>query len=370
MKVAILANPDSTHIRKWVTALCGVGIDIVLISMHEFDKTQYSCLANFKSYAMRFKVSLNYYDQKFSKLSYLTVVRKIKSILNDEKPDILHAHYASSYGLLGALTKFHPYIISVWGSDIFEFPYSSFIAKRILKFNLSKADYILATSNALANEVKKYSPKQCKVTPFGVDTDVFVKNKKRNYFEGQSIVIGAIKTFEKVYGIEYLIRAFAIVADNLPEANLNLLLVGKGSCETEYHLMVKELGLEQKVIFAGYVDHTEISDCYNNLDIFVVPSIRESFGVSALEASACGLPVIASDTGGLPEVVINNVTGIIVPVQDSQAIAQAIKKLVEDKALREKLGNNGRKMVVENYKWSDCLAGMMNVYAGILNTEK
>lgn len=366
MKIAILANPDSTHTRKWVTALCKSGIDIVLIGLYDFDKTQFSGLSNFKSYAMKFDSSLNYFDKKFSKLIYLTVVGKIKKILKDEKPDILHAHYASSFGLLGALCKFHPFIISVWGSDVFEFPHSSFIAKRILKYNLSKADYVMATSNALAKEAKQYCTKDIIVTPFGVDTDVFNINKKQTLFNKGDIVIGAIKTFEKVYGIEYLINAFAIATYKFPERPLKLVLVGKGSCENEYRTLVKDLGIEQKTLFAGYVNHAEIASYYNSLDILVVPSVRESFGVSVLEASACGLPVIATNTGGLPEVVLDNVTGIIVPVQNANAIADAIERLVTDKILCEKLGGNGRKMVEENYKWSDNLAWMIRNYKNII----
>lgn len=367
MKIAILANPDSTHTRKWVTALCKSGIDIVLIGLHDFDKSHYAGLPNFKSYSMNFDSHLSFFDRKLSKLKYLTVVGKIKKIVKNEKPDILHAHYASSFGLLGALCKFHPFIISVWGSDIFEFPHSSFIAKKILKYNLAKADYMMATSNALAQETKKYCTKNITVTPFGVDTDAFYINKNKKIFNGEALVIGAIKTFEKVYGLEYLINAFAIVERKFPKIPLKLVLVGKGSCENEYRDLSKKLAIENKVIFPGYVNHTEIADYYNNLDIFVIPSVRESFGVSALEASACGLPVIATNTGGLPEVVINNVTGIIVPVEDSNAIADALEKLIVDKNLRESLGNKGRQFVVEQYSWNNCLEKMITSYREILN---
>lgn len=367
MKVAILANPDSTHTRKWVAALCKSGIDIVLVGLHSFDKSNYAGLPNLKSYSMNFDSSLSYFDRKFSKLRYLTVIGKIKKILKDEKPDILHAHYASSFGLLGALCKFHPFIISAWGSDIFEFPHSSFIAKRILKYNLAKADYVMATSNALAVETKKYCTKDCIVTPFGVDTDAFSVKKNKTLFKDDDIIIGAIKTFEKVYGLEYLIEAFALVVDKFPEIPLKLVLVGKGSCENEYRNLSKKNEIENKIIFTGYVNHAEIADYYNNLDIFVIPSVRESFGVSVLEASACGLPVIATNTGGLPEVVINNVTGILVPVQDVNAIADALEKLIVDKSMRESFGNSGRQFVVEQYSWNNCLEKMINSYHRILH---
>lgn len=368
MKIVVLANADSVHTRKWITSLCRSGIEIVLVSLHDFDRSVYEELPGFSSYTLGFDSKLNYFDKKFFKLKYLTAVKKIKKIIDAEKPGILHAYYASSFGLMGAMCNFHPYIISVWGSDIFEFPLSSFVAKKILKSNLAKADYIFATSNALALETKKYCLKEITVIPFGIDVDVFFRNRKRTLFAENDIVIGTIKTFEKVYGIEYLIQAFAKVCSNNTAMPLKLMLVGKGSCENEYKALVKKLGIEQNVLFTGYVNHTEIAKYYNNLDIFVVPSIRESFGVSALEASACELPVIASNTGGLPEVVVDKDTGFWVPSGDTDALANTMEKLIVDENLRLSLGKNGRQFVVEKYSWANSVEEMINTYQKILQS--
>ncbi|MDQ9894055.1 glycosyltransferase, partial [Acinetobacter baumannii] len=80
------------------------------------------------------------------KIEYLKVIKEIKKIIYDIKPDILHAHYASSYGLIGSLVNYKPYIISAWGTDTYEFPNNGFIQKYIIKYNLKKADYIFSTS--------------------------------------------------------------------------------------------------------------------------------------------------------------------------------------------------------------------------------
>jgi glycosyltransferase involved in cell wall biosynthesis len=351
MKIAILANPDSIHTRRWITSLCESNIKIVLISLHHFNLAFYNDLPNFKSYSIGFNSNLNFVDNKLQKLKYITSVKKIKKIISFEKPDILHSYYASSFGLIGALCNFHPYMISVWGSDIFDFPNSSFIAKKILKFNLSKADNIMATSKALAEETKKYSLKNIKVIPFGIDTNTFFKNRERTLFNDGDIVIGSIKTLEKVYGIDYLIKTFAKVKEKNKNKSLKLLLVGSGSCENEYKTLVDNLGIKNDVLFAGYIDHSKIMKYYNNLDIFVVSSIRESFGVSVLEASACELPVVVTDTGGLPEVVIESETGFIVEKQNVDALTNAIEKLIADKELRQMMGNNGRKFVTQFYEW-------------------
>lgn len=135
----------------------------------------------------------------------------MKKVITEFKPDILHAHYASSYGLLGALSGFHPYIISVCGSDVFDFPNTSFLHKIVLKYNLSVADKILSTSNVMAIETSKYTNKEIIVTPFGIDLDKFKPLSVKTIFNKENIVIGTITILEEKYGIEYLIRAFAIV---------------------------------------------------------------------------------------------------------------------------------------------------------------
>lgn len=369
MKIVILANPDSVHTRRWVTALCKAGVNIVLVGFQDFDTAYYKDLPAFKKYSLGFDAKLNAVDDKLSKLKYFTAVKKIKRILAEEKPDILHSYYASSYGLLGALCNYHPYVISVWGSDIFDFPKSSFIAKWIIKYNLRKADFVLSTSHAMAEETRKYCTKQIKVIPFGVDTEVFYKKLSKPIFDEKDIVIGSIKTLEKVYGIEYLIRAFALVCKKDFGTPLKLLLVGSGSCETEYKELTKELGIEKNVMFAGYVSHAEIVDYYNNIDIFVVSSLSESFGVSVLEASACEVPVIASNVGGLPEVVADKQTGFLVPKQNPEVIAGALEKLISDKALRQAFGSNGRKMVEEKYMWQRNVDEMVSTYNEIIKNK-
>ncbi|MCD7873784.1 MAG: glycosyltransferase, partial [Acidaminococcaceae bacterium] len=147
----------------------------------------------------------------FFKIRYLEALLLLKKVIKIFQPDIIHAHYATSYGLLGALVGFHSYIISVWGSDIFDFPNISLFHKNIIKYNFFKADIILSTSNVMAEEIQKYTSKGIKVTPFGVDINEFKPLNVDSIFKPNKIVIGTIKTLEEKYGIEYLIRAFSIV---------------------------------------------------------------------------------------------------------------------------------------------------------------
>ena len=139
-----------------------------------------------------------------SKLNYLKVLPELKKVIRGFKPDIMHAHFATSYGLLGALSGFHPFVLSVWGSDVFDFPKKSLLHRKILEYNLKKADKILSTSNVMAVETKNYTDKEIEVTPFGINIELFRPEKADRTastpFSESDIVVGTIKLLEDKYG--------------------------------------------------------------------------------------------------------------------------------------------------------------------------
>lgn len=366
MKILIAANPDSTHTRKWVQALHARGSEVVLFSLTQFDVAFYEGMAGVRWYCMKDASSLAKRENKFRKLSYLSSVGKLKKILKAEQPDILHAHYASSYGFVAALSGFHPLIVSVWGSDIFEFPRGSMIARHMIRYTLKKADTVLSTSNVMAEETRKYTSKPIQITPFGIDTKVFDNNGARLFFSREDLIIGTIKTLEPVYGQETLLRSFAQLKNIFPALSLKLLIVGDGSLRKPLETLANELGISHELLFTGFVDHTHIVDYFSSIDIFAVPSLQESFGVSALEASACRLPVVASNVGGLPEVVQEGVTGFLTEPGNADLLTEALSKLIKDAPLRKSMGVKGRLFVKAVYEWDLCVEGMFMVYRGLM----
>src|SRR5690606_14490213 len=122
-------------------------------------------------------------ENQLSKLNYLKAYRQVKRIIREFKPDILHAHYASSYGLIGALSSFHPFVLSVWGADIYNFPHISPLHNAIIRYNIRKADMILSTSKIMKTETMKYTPKEIVVTPFGIDIEKFYPKKVKRRSE-------------------------------------------------------------------------------------------------------------------------------------------------------------------------------------------
>lgn len=363
MRVLILADLFSAHTIKWANGLSSRDIELMIFGLSDFDRNQYSediKLEIFKiSEHVKWKSS-----GSFAKAIYLLGIPRLKRIINEFEPDIVHAHAASSYGLLGAITKFHPYIISVWGSDVYNFPQRSGFHRRILTYNLANADKILSTSNVMAKETEKYTKKDITVIPFGIDTKEFKPTKVNGYFSQDDIVIGTIKSIEKKYGTEHLVRAFKILKDKYPDLPLKLLLVGRGS-QTDYvKSLIKNFNLESDSQITGFVPYNEIPKYHNMLDIYVSVSTEdsESFGVAILEASACEKPVIVSNVGGLPEVVKNEKTGFIIEKENPSALAEVLSRLVTDKKMSSELGRKGREMVLREYDWEKSLNKMISVY--------
>ena len=144
MRILLLSDTYSEHTEKWALGLASHGIVVGLFS---FNKASYSWYQNQKNISVLFEP--NEKLDTSSKLSYLKFVGSLKKAIAQFKPDVVHAHYATSYGLIGSLSGFHPFVISAWGTDVMKFPQKNIINKTILKYNLRKADAICATSNTI-----------------------------------------------------------------------------------------------------------------------------------------------------------------------------------------------------------------------------
>ena len=365
----MLADPTSSHTIKWARSLATHDLKIGIFGLTTVDTSIYQDYPTITLFSAGFtfttvKSSL----ASLNKLQYLRALPHLKKVIHYFKPDIIHAHFATSYGLLGALSGFHPYLISVWGSDVYDFPRKSFLHQALLRFNLRQADKILSTSHIMATETGPHTYAPVEVTPFGIDIDIFKPFLVNGLFKFGDIVIGTVKTLEKKYGIEYLIRAFKILKQRNPTLPLKLLIVGGGSQEKCLKDLTEELQLEGDTIFTGRVPYDQVPDYYNMLTIFVALSTQdsESFGVAVIEASACEKPVVVANVGGLPEVVEDGTTGLVVPARNPEKAAAAIEQLIHDEALRRKMGKQGRERVKRLYNWPNNVAQMIDIYRRVL----
>jgi len=296
-----------------------------------------------------------------SKLTYLTKIPALRREVKRLSPDIFHAHYASSYGYLASFVDHPRKVVSVWGNDVIEFSRRNRLRKAIIRRSLKSAHHITATSGFLRKAISNLGLKRAliEVIPFGIDLNLFQYCERR---AGGKTRIGIAKHLHPKYGIDYLLRAFAAISRS--HSDLELLIVGKGPSENEYRALVGNLNLGNKVKFMGALPHEKVAQFLMTLDIFAMPSISdgESFGVAALEASATGLPVVATRVGGVPEVVLENITGLLVDRANVEQLSVALLKLIDEPDLRLKMGQAGRRFVEERYRWEDNLRAMTDLY--------
>lgn len=351
MRILFVSASHTVHTVKWVNSLASRGHEILLVSkrpdiniLHEIDP----------------KVKVHYLKER-KRLQSIMAAPELKRIFREFKPDIVNTHFASSYGITSALAGIHPNILSVWGSDVYKNPYESKMLFRLIRFALRRSDMVTSSSHVMAQQTKVIAGEDVDVTviPFGVDVNKFSPSADGK--GNDEIVIGIVKTLKPVYRIDVLIRAFAIVCSKC-KVPVRLDIYGEGELLGELKELAENLGVAQKVNFIGSIPNDQVPNALHKMDIFALSSERESFGVAAVEAMACGLPVAATAAEGFVEVIKDGNTGFIVPKNDYEQLAEKILELINNEELRKKMGQNGRERALELYDWEKNVTQMEELY--------
>lgn len=271
----------------------------------------------------------------------LTLAVKIAEVSKLHQLDIVHVHYAiphatSAYLAKQLVGKTSPKIVTtLHGTDI------TIVGKdpayfEIVKFSIEQSDAVTAVSESLKRETLEYFQvnKEIEVIPnfYVPDKHLIGKKPLRNNFVSleEKLLIHA-SNFRRVKRIEDVIKIFALIQKKIPA---KLLLVGTGSGFEEARGLVHQMNLQKNVFFIGKT--REVGPYIASSDLFLLPSAHESFGLVALEAMSYGVPVIASDVGGLPEVVKHGETGFLAPVGNIKKMVHDALTLLEDPVLYHK----------------------------------
>ncbi len=352
MRVVYLADAPYIHTQRWVRHFAGVGWEPHVVSFRpaEIEGARVHYIGGF---------------ERLGKLRYLLHAPRVRRLVRELQPDLLHAMHLTSYGFLAALCGVRPTLTSVWGTDVLEAPRWSPLHYLLTRYALSRADHITATGLRLANATLRYTPpaKPVTVVPYGVDLARF-QPSARNGDQPAEVVAGAVARLSPEKGLDVLLRAVArLIEDGTP---VRVVLAGEGPSRRQLTQLAQRLGIGERVEFRGEVPHEQVPAVLAELDIFVMPSRAEGFGVAALEAQAMELPVVASRVHGIPDVVEDGRTGLLVPPGDVEQLAEAIGRLAGDAGLRAAMGQAGRAFVAERYRWEKNTAQMERLYHHLL----
>lgn len=351
-RIAIFGWSNSVHVQRWVSGMLARDFEIKVITLGG------DPLSDAETFVI----------PRRARLSYLTQAGNASGQALKFKPDLVHAHYAVGFGYWAMRTGFHPSLLSVWGADVIDFP-SNPVKRYLIRKVLRNADHITATSQLLKDTVVKLLPgSDSKVTviPFGVN----IPDSVAEFPDSPPVKLCFIKVHYKKYGPDILLRAMAAVAKEIPDIKLSI--AGYGEMTQSLKQMAQDLHLEKNVEFVGFIDNREIYPFIQKHHIMVMPSVleSESFGVAVLEASVCRRPVIASRVGGVPEVMRDGETGLLVPAGDVDQLATAIIRLVKDRELSVRMGDRGYEFVKENYDWEKSLDMMAETYHRLIHEKK
>jgi len=281
----------------------------------------------------------------------LALASHMVDLIKYQKLDVLHVHYAIPHAtsaylakrILGksgkpvaVITTLHGTDITIVGSDPSYLP--------VVNFSINQSDSVTAVSEYLRDETySKFNiEKEIEVIPNFVDLDRF-KRVDRSHFrkaicEEDEFLFVHVSNFRKVKRVQDCLDLFKKVLDKGFKAKL--LMVGDGPERVNLEVMCREYGICSQVRFLGKQEKVE--EVLSISDIFLMPSASETFGLAALEAMSCSVPVISSDVGGLPALNTNGETGFVCPLGDTDAMADAAVKLLSDKNLLQKFSDNAR----------------------------
>ncbi len=301
---------------------------------------------------------------------------KMVEVANFEGLDLLHVHYAIPHATSAYLAKKmiqndkFRVVTTLHGTDITLVGLEpSFLS--VMKFSIEKSDGVTAVSRHLKEKtLTNYAiNKEIDVIPNFVDVEEYrhVDDSciRRKFSLDDKRILIHVSNFRPVKRVMDVVKIFDIVQKKIPAA---LILVGDGPERSNCEMLVRELGLQHSVKFLG--KQNELPEILSAADIFLMPSQSESFGLSALEAMACEVPVISSSVGGLPELVVHNQTGYIAEIGDVERMAKYAVDLLTNETKREMFAKEGRKRAMEMFNLDKIVGEYERHYEKILNLPK
>lgn len=183
-----------------------------------------------------------------------------------------------------------------------------------------------------------------------------------DFADGDHFVIGSVGRLDPIKGYSHLVRAFIKLLHSEPDAarRFRLVIIGEGPCRDEIETLLDENQARSFAWLPGARD--DVCDLTGGFDVFVLPSLGEGISNTILEAMATGLPVIASDVGGNPELIVNGMTGVLVPSEDPEALSAAISSYADNQALRRQHGNAGRERVEQRFSLTNMVKSYTDLY--------
>ena len=342
---------------------------------------------HFIAYSLPFrlsKVTENIYFHEVSVNRYplfdfppyaLSLTSKMVDVAKYEALDLLHVHYAIPHATSAVLardilekeSRSLPVVTTLHGTDITIVGQDASYSP-VVNYSINASDGVTAVSNFLRQETYDAFDIEVpiKVIPNFIDTEHFRRLEKEHFRSaicapGQKVVVH-VSNFRRVKNVSHVVEVFHRILQEGISAKL--LLVGDGPDRSNVEQLTRDLGIQRAVRFLGKQD--PVQEILSIADLFLLTSGSESFGLAPLEAMACGVPVVCSDVGGLPELVEGSEAGFLCPLGDIQAFAKACIKVLTNDSLHAEMAQHAREYAVRHYDTHSIVAQYEEYYEEII----
>lgn len=291
---------------------------------------------------------------------YLACCRIAQAMMKQQSFDLIHSHTIMPDGfasvLLGRQLKL-PVICTIHGSDINIYPYRHPLILRATKRAIRQLDGCITVSQRLRERLMElcgHVPVEVKVIYNGADPNLFSPISKEEARKSLGISYGGdvllyVGNLKEVKGVAYLIDAFGKMRDQQRESRLYI--VGDGRERNALEEMVKRRLLSKNIVFIGRRPHREIPIWFSAADCLIMPSLSEGFPTLLSEAMLSETPIVGTSVGGIPELLLDSVTGLVVPPKNTDMLAKAIKLLIKNKDLARQLAYQGKQKAYPKFTW-------------------
>ena len=366
MKICYLADAESIHTQRWVQYFADQGHQVHLIS-----KNPCAQLKGIKQHHLK----RLHESEAFSAVNLLVILPQVKSIIKKVAPDILHSHFVLDYGSYGAMSGFHPFVISAWGSDVLEVPKRSKSLRALTRYALNGADLITCDGdNSKEAMIHLGIPDgKIKIISHGIDTNRFYPGTRNENLRVELGLSGhpsaiSIRHLRPVYDVGSFIRSMPLVLKEIPDAKF--IIVGDGSDKESLIKLAGSLGILNSVIFTGVINHEELPSYIASSDVYVSTSISDGgIAVSTLEAMASGLAPVVTDVGDNRKWIKDGENGFVVPIGDSKMLAERIIYLLQNKDVLRRFGAANRSIVEERADYYKEMEKMGRIYEDLVGGQ-
>ncbi len=307
-------------------------------------------------------------------LRHLLAGWRVRAMIRQWKPDIVHAHNVTGYGYWGALAGFSPLVMTAWGSDLLVFAKNSLLVRKMAQFSLRRADLITADANDLCAVAARLTGKNADVRllQWGVDLDEFdrelTESVRDNYRDGKEIVFLSTRRLRPIYNIDVIIKAYAAIQSKIPPSRL--IIVGDDFLNDQMKSLCQELQIEQHTHFTGWVEREEYVDIMKAADVFISIPTSDSTALSLLEAFTARSAVITGDLRANREWITDHQNGLLVEPQNVDALANAMVDAASDKMRINQWSESNRTMVEDRGERHKEMLRLEKMYEELLCKKK